>query len=162
MYDPGFPDQNVDGLWNFAPPSHTLPIGYRVIGYAMTFPGTAGMTEFPWQTNVNYSIIAGPIQFIQDVLPAPIASDRVLVAGVVISQPGQNSTDPTVQASYSFTHIAGGYNAPGWKGHRSSHLDSTGRRPTGDNEAALDGSARWRKYNVMIPRTSAGSPVFWW
>jgi prepilin-type N-terminal cleavage/methylation domain-containing protein len=162
MYDPGFPDQNVDGLWNFYIPQHATQAPYRVIGYAMTFPGTAGMRTYPQLTNINYTIYPQPLQVVNDVFPPPVASDRVLVAGVVISQPGQNSTDPAAQANYSYSHIAGGYNAPNWKGHRSSHMDSFGKKPTGDNLAMLDGSGRWRKFNAMIPRTTGGIPVFWW
>jgi hypothetical protein len=35
--------------------------------------------------------------------------------------------------------------------------------PEGDNEAMLDGSAKWVKFKDMVPRTTAGgTPIFWW
>jgi prepilin-type N-terminal cleavage/methylation domain-containing protein len=154
MYDPANRDQNVDPLWEYAPPSHTQPVGYRVIGYALTFPGTASLMA----TNENSSIIPQPFQMVAEVFPAPDPSRRVLMAGVVVSASGQRSLNPSVQQTYNFTRIQGGYIKP----HRSSHLDSRGKLPAGDNEAMLDGSGRWKKFAEMIPRTQGGSPVFWW
>jgi len=44
---------------------------------------------------------------------------------------------------------------------RSSHL--SGKIPTGDNMGMLDGSAKWRKFAVMMPRTvPEGIITFWW
>ena len=152
MYDPGNPTQDVDGLWNYAMP------GFRVIGYAMTFPGTASVTP----TNQNPTIIPQPISISGILLPAPDTSRRVSVAGIIISLSGENMTDAASRASYQYIHVPGGYNAPGWQGHRTSHLDSAGHSPTGDNQAMLDGSGHWSKFINCIPRTSGGSPVFWW
>ncbi len=42
MYDPGFPAQDNDELWNFSLNADPTK-GFRVIGYAMTFPGTASL-----------------------------------------------------------------------------------------------------------------------
>src|SRR5690349_2175526 len=52
MYDPGFPDQDNDQLWNFALNTANPALGFRVIGYAMTFPGTATLNK----TNENFSL----------------------------------------------------------------------------------------------------------
>jgi prepilin-type N-terminal cleavage/methylation domain-containing protein len=157
MYDPGFPEMNQDGLWNFAPgavnPDGT-PGPYRVIGYAMTFPGTASVT----QTNQNITINPTPIPVTNSdiVYPAPDPTERVIVAGSVISAPSEN--DPAARNTYQYTGIIGGFEP---LPHRCAHL--TGRMPAGDNVAMMDGSARWRTFSVMMPRTDdPGTPVFWW
>ena len=64
MYCPSFIDQDVDELWNF------VPNKYRVIGYAMTFPGTASVSA----TNENSSIIP------QAIKSPSLAPRRVLMA----------------------------------------------------------------------------------
>ena len=104
LYDPGFPEMNQDGLWNFGGRPGGSP--YRVIGYAMTFPGTASVTE----TNWNHAITPQSIPFGSLLLPAPNPSDRPMVAGAVISQPGQN--DPALRATYQYTGIIGGFTPP--------------------------------------------------
>jgi prepilin-type N-terminal cleavage/methylation domain-containing protein len=139
MYDPGFPDMNCDGLWNFAPGA--VPSPYRVIGFAMTFPGTASVTV----TNQNPTL---------NIQTDP--SSRVLVAGAVISQPGQS--DPDQRGTYSYTDVIGGYTP---LPHRSAHLVKG--KPAGDNVAMVDGSVHWRRFQDMFPRTDDSSnPTFWW
>lgn len=157
MYDPGFSEMNQDGLWNFAPgavnPDGT-PGPYRVIGYAMTFPGTASVT----QTNQNLTINPTPIPVAGTnfMYPAPDPTERVVVAGSVISGPGEN--DPAARDTYQYTDIIGGFEP---LPHRCAHLK--GKIPAGDNVAMMDGSARWRAFSVMMPRTDdIGTPVFWW
>jgi prepilin-type N-terminal cleavage/methylation domain-containing protein len=154
MYDPGFPLQNDDGFWNYS-----MNI-YRVIGYAVTFPGTGTLIA----SNVNPSIIPQPIAVSGIMLPAPDTSRRVSVAGIVMSHPGQNATDSASRASYQYTRIGAGFNpaSSAWHGHQTSHLDPAGRYPTGDNAGMLDGSGHWTKFNAMIPRTTGNSQVFWW
>jgi prepilin-type N-terminal cleavage/methylation domain-containing protein len=152
LYDPGFPGQNNDELWNWVI-THPSSPPYRVTGYAMTFPGTASVAV----NEQNQFTIPQPIQVGILLFPPPDPSRRVLVAGSVISLPGQNN--PAQKATYQYTGIFGGWSQP----HRSSHLDKTGKLPTGDNVAMLDGSARWRNFRDMLPRTSTTStPVFWW
>jgi|SRR6185437_9976022 len=157
MYDPGFPEMNQDGLWNFAPGfinSDGTPGPYRVIGYAMTFPGTASVT----QTNQNPTIIPTSITDTATgvSLPPPDPSERVIVAGAVISAAQQN--DPASRDTYMYTDIVGGY-AP--LPHRCAHLKR--KMPAGDNVAMMDGSARWRQFAAMMPRTdSLDTPVYWW
>ena len=148
MYDPGNPAQNSDAAWNY------LPNVYRVLGYAMTFPGTASVIA----TNTNPSMIPQPISISGIIMPAADTSRRVLVSGVAISAPGENLTDAASRASYNYTKVLGGLSNLA----RSSHLDNAGRIPTGDNVAMMDGSGQWRKFNVMIPRTQGTTPVFWW
>jgi len=150
LYDPGFPEMNQNGLWNFGGLPGSPP--YRVIGYAMTFPGTASVSE----TNWNRSISPQPIPFGDITLPAPSPSDRVLAAGAVISERGEN--DPAQRGAYKYSGIIGGFTP---LPHRSAHLVKG--IPAGDDVAMLDGGARWKKFADMLPRTEdAGSPVFWW
>lgn len=147
MYDPSYPEQNRDELWNW-------PEGWKVIGYGMTFPGTASVTP----TNQNLTISSQPISDGHVTMPAPDPTRRVLVAGVVISEPWQNN--PRLRYSYQYAGIWGGASKP----HRSSHM--RGKLPEGDNEGMLDGSVAWLKFEAMMPRTDASrsqeSPVFWW
>jgi prepilin-type N-terminal cleavage/methylation domain-containing protein len=150
LYDPGFPEMNQDGLWNFAGRPGGSP--YRVIGYAMTFPGTASVTE----TNWNRTATPQPIPLGNLLLPAPNPSARPMVAGAVISQPGQN--DPALRATYQYTGIIGSFTP---LPHRCAHLVKG--QPAGDNVAMLDGSARWRRFADMVPRTNDPlSATFWW
>jgi type II secretory pathway pseudopilin PulG len=157
MYDPGFPEMNQDGLWNFAPGAYNpdgTPGPYRVIGYAMTFPGTASVT----QTNQNITINPTPIRAAGTdfFYPAPDPTERVIVGGSVISAPGEN--DPTARDTYQYSDIIGGYEP---LPHRCAHFK--GKMPAGDNVAMMDGGARWRNFSVMMPRTDdLGTPVYWW
>jgi prepilin-type N-terminal cleavage/methylation domain-containing protein len=149
MYDPGFPEMNQDGLWNFVGLDGDT---YRVIGYAMTFPGTASLAESNW----NRTISSQPLLVGGTNYPAPSPSERVLVAGAVISDRGQN--DPDQRDTYDYSGIVGGF-AP--LPHRCAHLVKG--KPAGDNVAMLDGSVRWRKFPEMLPRTEDPTcATFWW
>ena len=145
LYDPGFPEQNADVHYNYAPNV------FRVIGYAMTFPGTASVTA----TNQNPSTIPSTISVGGTSLPAPSSSERVLTACCTISKPGQgNIVNPYLN---EWTGIYGGSPIM----HRTAHM--AGRIPSGGNVAMLDGHGEWRKLKAMIPRTDpGGSPYFWW
>jgi prepilin-type N-terminal cleavage/methylation domain-containing protein len=145
MYCPANPDQNVDGLWNYTT--------YRVIGYALTFPGTASVTA----SNQNKSLIPQPVPsgLPTGPYPPPPNSDRVLLADVTLSLPGQG--DYSQKNTYQYVNIKGGFAVP----HRSSHV--TRNFPQGGNLGMLDGHAEWRKFQFMFPRTdTGGSPTFWW
>jgi hypothetical protein len=115
----------------------------RQIGYCLTLPGP--LTANP--TNVNATIMPQPISAGPNMLlPPPNASQRVLVAGVI------SAKDTGLPV-----------------GVGGAHLDSKSLI-LGDNVAMLDGSARWKKFKDMIPRTGAkntGQAVgdyywFWW
>jgi prepilin-type N-terminal cleavage/methylation domain-containing protein/prepilin-type processing-associated H-X9-DG protein len=150
-YCPANPEQNNDTLWNWTVSGST---GYRVLGYAFTFPNTPGILS----TNWNYKLTPQAIQYGTLSLPPPSPTDRPLIADVVISEPGQNSPFPGFQAGYNWTRINGG-----WPNHKTSHLIKAS--PMGGNIGMLDGHAEWRKFKYpMLPRTdpSSGSPTFWW
>ena len=158
LYDPGFPGQNVDGLWDYdASAALNATTGYRVIGYAMTFPGDASLSL----TNQNNTVVP-PIANVGMVSP----SDRVLTACVTMSEPGQDSTT-VIWKSYTWVGIQGGYKAPGWTGHQTSHLIKD-KIPDGGNQSFLDGHVQWRNFLNggtlnMSPRTDdTSNPTFWW
>ncbi len=131
-------------LWNYAPP------GYRVVGYAQTFAGTASLNS----TNANPSIIPQPIQQVLGFLPPPPVTERVLLADANLTPGGQSN--PALKNTYTWNSTKGGYAVA----HTSPHLD--GPLPVGENLAMLDGHAEWRKFAVFLPRTTGGVPVFWW
>ncbi len=149
MYCPSFKEQETDELWNFP--------GYRVIGYAHTFPPPRPTDPTPMNiTNVNYRMTPTEIRLGATVLPAPSPSSRVLFADATISAPGQNAISMATRATYNYTQINGGWSKP----HRTPHLN--GRIPAGGNKVMLDGHVEWGAWKDMQPRTTGGSPVFWW
>lgn len=141
MYCPGFPEQDNDELWNFVPNT------FRVIGYAMTFAGTATLIH----TNENPRITPQAIQLSTLSMPPPSASERVLLADATISA-GNNEANRSFNG---YTGIQGGWS----KLHRSPHLN--GKLPSGGNLGMLDGHVEWRKFPLMHVRTLQG-PYFWW
>jgi prepilin-type N-terminal cleavage/methylation domain-containing protein len=141
MYDPGFPEQDNDTLWNF------VPDAFRVIGYAMTFPGTASVMV----TNQNPSTIPQAIKYGAVTYPAPSPCDRPLLACSTLSYHNSVSN----RTSNVYTGVDGGWSKP----HRTAHLN--GNIPLGGNVGMLDGSGRWVKFAVMVPRT-VSYPYFWW
>ena len=149
FYCPGtsvrFSEQDNWNLWNYAPNN------YRVLGYAMTFAGTAGLAQTNWNRWISK---VDPVQVGFGVTYTEPLSHRVLLADTTMSQPGQ--ANPMQRSTYDYTTIVGGFAKP----HMTSHL--SGKQPSGGNVAMLDGHAEWRKWEKMTPRTTGGSPVFWW
>ena len=144
----GFLDQDNLNLWNYETNV------YRVVGYAMTFPGTATV----WITNQNPSMIP---QSITDTntgvtYPPQSPSERILMADAVISQP--HDADEVHRWLNTYINIKGGYP----KLHQTAHLEGT--MPAGGNVGMLDGHVEWRKFLQMHVRTDSTSPnpVFWW
>jgi hypothetical protein len=75
---------------------------------------------------------------------------------MVISRQGQNSTNAAARAGYSYTQIPDDIGLL-----RCPHLSGT--MPSGDNVGMLDDSARWRKFNDMVPRSGPnGFATVWW
>jgi prepilin-type N-terminal cleavage/methylation domain-containing protein/prepilin-type processing-associated H-X9-DG protein len=151
VYCPASPEQNNDTLWNW---NNGDPSGYRVLGYAFTFPNTPGIVS----TNWNYKLVPQSITYGSISYPPPSPSERPLIADVTISEPGQNSAVPANQSKYNWSRINGG-----WPNHRTSHLEKN--VPQGGNITMLDGHVEWRKFKYpMLPRTDpiSGAPTFWW
>ena len=143
-YCPANPDQNNNTLWNWTVSGSS---GYRVLGYAFTFPNTPGLMSSNW----NNKLTSTPT--------GESPSARALIADCTISAPGENSPVPAYQTRYNWTKIDGGWEKP----HRTSHL--TKSSPMGGNIGMLDGHAEWRKFKYpMLARTDpgSGSPTFWW
>jgi prepilin-type N-terminal cleavage/methylation domain-containing protein len=176
LYDPGNPGQNRDAFWNFTLPLAGPAFNSRIIGYAVTYTLASSLNP----QNINYRSVPEGYQILNIVAPVPNASERVLVSGAVVSEAGQDKTDATSRAAYNYSnvpliggiyfvnntdaegdlHPPSGYNSGIFV--RSSHLK--GKLPTGDNVGMLDGSAKWRKFKDMIPRTihDSGTTTFWW
>jgi prepilin-type N-terminal cleavage/methylation domain-containing protein/prepilin-type processing-associated H-X9-DG protein len=150
MYCPGtsprFSDADNWNLYNYAVP------GYRVLGYANTFSGSAAVSP----ADLNATLTPMPVQVSVGTYATPLASQRVLLADATMSFPGENN--PAMRFSYHYIDIPGGYSLA----HLSPHL--VGRFPVGGNVGMLDGHVEWRKFAEMTSRTAASSnsPVFWW
>ncbi len=147
FYCPSFPKQDNEDLWKFTANGPNGDAGYRVIGYAMSFP-KAGRINL---TNINESLTPKPIK-VGTVTFVPSPSERVLLADATIS----NGDDMKNRSKNTYVGIDGG-----WKGHKTAHLDSKGKLPAGGSESFVDGHVEWVKFDKMTVRTS-GSPSFWW
>lgn len=148
MYCPDNHDQDSDLLWGGT--FGYLNSGYRVIGYATTFPGAPNLIA----TNVNYKIIPRPIVTATGTLPAPSATDRVMLADAALSLAGQSNV--ALKDKYKYTRVS----MSGSQSHNSPHLEKG--IPSGVNLAYLDGHVGWTRFRETVPRTTTGSPVFWW
>jgi len=149
LYCPSFPEQDCDALWNFALPN------FRVVGYALTFPGTPGLNPTNYNTNIIGHAIYDPRTRVT--MPPPKPNERVLWADATISRPRENNTNWTIRSTYQYTGIRGGWSEP----HNTPHM--AGKIPAGGNLVMLDGSGTWRKFQDMVNRDNASdAPVFWW
>jgi prepilin-type processing-associated H-X9-DG protein len=146
MYDPGFPEQNDDSLWNLGP--------YRVLGYALAINGALIDT-----TNINASLFPAFQQAGILRIPAPASSARVLTACATLNVAVQNP-NVLAAAQYNWTHVLGLSSFNGGSGHRAAHM--AGQIPAGGNVGMLDGHVEWRPFANMQSRVSNGTPNFWW
>lgn len=152
----GFTEEDFIAQWNEFISNPPQTNDYRVVGYAMTFPGTASVL----QTNQNATIL--PQTIVDSATgvsyPAPSTSERVLAADATISKP--TDADIIHRSWNSYINIKGAY----VKLHRTAHLKGT--YPAGGNVGMLDGHVEWRRFDDMYPRTDAtlggDVPVFWW
>jgi hypothetical protein len=152
LYDPGFPEYNNDTNWNDLNPGG-VSYGARDIGYINTFAGTL------WLAPANQNATIRPeAMVVLGKLTVPDPSRRMLAGGRVLSGYAQYNTAMGVRATYDYTQFpddAGGF-------IRCAHLNSR-KMPVGDNLGMLDGSALWRKFEAMVPRTVyASSGTLWW
>jgi hypothetical protein len=119
------------------------------VGYAMALNGGTLIN-----TNQNVSILPEvPPGGAQYGLPTISASDRELVACCILSV---NNTMPANSAN-NYVAIPGSFPIP----HTSAHLEGN-PVPSGSNIGFKDGHAEWRKFNVMVPRTTTAGGYFWW
>jgi competence protein ComGC len=150
---PRFSDQDnwmgsgSSSLWNFGASG---VYGFHVVGYSLAFSGSSSMIS---ATNQNSTMLPEMIRNGSIYLPAPAASDRVLVADATISS---GTTLPGyAHPENNYTTIMGGFSKP----HTGPHLN--GNIPAGGNVGFKDGHVAWRKFELMAPRTISG-PSFWW
>jgi prepilin-type processing-associated H-X9-DG protein len=150
LYCPGtavrFTEQDNSNLWNYSPGNSHVP------GYLTTFPGAIIVA-----TNINTTLTPQRIVVSTSVsLPAPSASQRVLVADATISDSStDNQAGISSGSTYNFTTVYGGYSLP----HISPHLN--GLVPAGCNVGMLDGHVQWRRFADMDQR-AAMNRGFWW
>ena len=158
---PPFDETDFRDLWNYSAstPAQDPPNdGYRVLGYAQTFPGTKDLDPI-WQNKDLYHPKTVPTGTfgLNKILSV---ADVVLTADVVISHPGENQAN--MRNTYHYTDIVGGYIKP----HRTAHLKLGGSLPAGGNIAYLDGHVAWKKWEVNDWQArnaqGSGAPVFWW
>jgi len=175
MYDPGFPNQNINQFWPYGGGA------YVATGYAWCFNGGSAIlasddqnvTIFPSvRTLTGDDPQLAPYANSQGVLKIDPAK-RVLIADAITSNNGQ--TDPSQVGSYTWTrHTEMG--APylnqatpygRWMGGSTSHMANTispGNTvvvPLGGNEAMLDGRVKWYPFDGMTVHTKGGDS-FWW
>jgi prepilin-type N-terminal cleavage/methylation domain-containing protein/prepilin-type processing-associated H-X9-DG protein len=153
FYDPGFPEQNNEQLWNYTS-------AYKVTGYAYGWANTANLTK----TNQNITLQPVPMTPMDinngprpgPKMAPPTLTDRPLTACVSLTLDGQNRSGWSNMNGYQWSDIVGGATLH----HRTAHMN--GRLPAGANVGMLDGHVEWRDARDFQPRTLPGIPTFWW
>ncbi len=188
QYDPGFPQQNIDQMWNFSivyasgagADTNQAIAGYRATGYAWCLSGAARVVLDDQNSSLATQVIPlnGSDPSLVATVPAQPGnllrvdpSRRTLVADALTT--GLNQTDPTAWQSYNWgLHSESGFpNQPSWqstpygpwKGSASPHLNNQ-QLPRGGNQGMLDGHAKWypfKSQNVHTSGNDKGDP-FWW
>lgn len=153
--------------WTFAAPYPAPNIapgaGFRVVGYALTLYGTPSYGGF-YATNTNKKLGATTTPGFNgtDLGSVPVGNvgKRPLTACATLNDTG-NSGVPSVEATYNWTDVQGGYMYQGAKkGNNSAHLEGK-KVPVGGNVGMLDSHVEWHNFNLMTNRTSA-SPYFYY
>ena len=120
--------------------------GFRVIGYAQTFFGTAMTPGF--NGTDEDSVPVGPL------------AKRPLTACATLNSTG-NSDVYSTELTYNWVSVDGGYKYMCvTKGNNSSHLEGKSV-PVGGNIGMIDSHVEWRNFNQMSNRTSA-EPYFYY
>jgi prepilin-type N-terminal cleavage/methylation domain-containing protein len=150
-YDPGNPGYNTEMNWS----------GYetRSIGYVATFNSGRG-----WEYNGSLVPML-PSVSVPGIVVEMDPSKRVLVGGHITTQASDCFLSGKYTYKYSGVPPPPQWILTGWgcgpPPDCSSHMDSKGRYPLGDNLVMLDGSVKWRKFSEMKPH-QYGAPAFWW
>jgi len=147
-------------LWGFAmsaTPNETTD--FHVVGYAFAFSGPASVLA---KTNQNHTLqpegITDPNSGITSLYGV---SDRVLVADPILSNYGATPGYQNLLNNYTSVGLPPGFQVNGNPYyHTSPHL-LNGGMPSGGFVGYKDGSAEWRLFQGMVPRTTSGA-VFWW
>ena len=178
LYDPGFPNQNIDQMWNYNVQYNSGGIptsGYRATGYTFTFGGRVFSDDVNQSFDAQALAVNGSDPQLTQTIPAVSGlikinpARRVLVCDALTTYAGQ--TDPTQYQNYTWNlHTDSGIigvsywnNTPfgPWKGSGSPHL-SPQNLPTGGNEGMLDGHVKWVPFSGMIVHTTGAGDAFWW
>ncbi len=152
-------------LWCFANAPYPDPNanpgdGFRVIGYAQTFYGTAMYGSGPTATNMNKKLSDTSTSLPGPVVPIGPLTQRVLVACATLNATGDSDVLSTM-VTYNWINVDGGYQVNGVaKGHISAHLKNPAL-PDGANMGMIDGHVEWHPFRQMIDRTD-GSPYFYY
>jgi prepilin-type N-terminal cleavage/methylation domain-containing protein len=163
------PAGSSNPLWLYeAPdpdPGATPGSGFRVIGYAQTFYGTAAYSgNFVTNTNLKLGATTTPGTSIFGAYPngVPVGplTQRVLTACATLNNTGNSDVLATMQ-TYNWSDVDGGFNIGGaFKGHISAHMSSASL-PGGAWIGTVDGHVEWRPFQQMICRTSS-TPYFYY
>ncbi|HEY7115333.1 MAG TPA: type II secretion system protein [Tepidisphaeraceae bacterium] len=144
LYCPSYPEQDVDGLWNFDP-------NFSVLGYfflLQRIPPPAPMGKIvPNMPNPlfekNYQDKTVPKK--NPITGRASASETELVTDSVISSNGGN-----------FAGVQGGFAVK----HLTSHMNRD-NKPEGGNILFMDGHVDWRPFADMKVRDRGYQPEFW-
>jgi prepilin-type N-terminal cleavage/methylation domain-containing protein len=171
LYDPGTAPRFTDAenwstpglgnnfcLWVYGltanPPAAT---DFHIVGYAFAFSG--GVSKLA-TTNMNTTLQPEATTFPSGQTIYYPVSQRVLVACATISSA---ANIPYTSPANNFNQVAGSFTQNGVKyPHLSPHLK--GLVPAGGHVGYKDGSAEWRNFLNMVPRSNgaANTAWFWW
>lgn len=151
-------------LYNFGvtanPPNAT---DFHILGYAMAFSGPRSILD---TTNQNTTLQPESITLPNGTTVLVPVAQRVLVADCTLST--GNAMPGSVHPENNYSSIDGGFTQKGAVyPHLSAHFNnSPGMNdktsvPIGGYEGFKDGHAEWYRFQLMTPRSAAGS-VFWW
>ena len=138
-------DRQGNTLYDFTP-------GYRVIGYALTWPGAGRVRA----TNINESMTPQAL-FVGNTNYTPSPTERALYADGTLS-----NNETRSPAGNNFTRVFGGWQDERGNPvpHKAPHLKSD-NTPLGGNVNFLDGHVAFVRFEKMVVRTT-GTPAFWW
>ena len=178
LYDPGFPNQNIDQMWNYSVLYNSSGVptsGYRGTGYAFTFGGRVFSDDLNLSLDAQTLAVNGSDPQLTQTIPAVNGlikinpARRILVCDALTTYSGQ--TDPTQYQNYTWSlhQDVGILGSPiwnnnpygPWKGSGTPHLNAQ-LLPTGGNEGMLDGHVKWIPFSGMIVHTGGLGDSFWW
>ena len=180
LYDPGFPNQNIDQLWNYSVTFNSQGVptsGIRATGYPMTLDIGARVFSDDQNSSLAAQTLAvnGSDPQLTQTIPTVNGlikinpARRVLACDALATYQGQ--TDPTQYQTYNWVlhedigevGVSFWNHTPygPWKGSGSPHL-SPQNLPTGGNEGMLDGHVKWIPFSGMAVHTAGNGDEFWW
>ena len=139
LYCPIYPEQDVDGLWDYNPT-------YSVLGYFFLLQRVPGMPNMPTldatpTARKNYQSTMVAIK--DPTTGVASAAETELVTDAVLSSGGN-------------WWVKGGYAQP----HLTSHMTKD-NKPEGGFILFMDGHVDWRAFKDMSKRAISGSVEFW-